>query len=81
MPDMKEVSDEVTKVARDAMYVAVGLGVLGFQRAQVRRQQVLKNLAAPRAEVEDRLGELVKHAHEQALEAGRQLKTLLRRAA
>jgi hypothetical protein len=55
MPELKDITDEVTRVTRDAAYVAVGLGVLGFQRAQVRRQQVLKNLAGPRAELEERL--------------------------
>ncbi len=30
--------------AKDAAYVAVGLGLMGFQRAQVRRQEVLKQL-------------------------------------
>lgn len=30
---------------KDAAYVAVGLGLLGFQRAQVRRREVMKQLS------------------------------------
>ena len=46
MPDvtnMSTISKGVTDLARDAAYVAVGLGVLGYQRAQVQRNE-LKNL-------------------------------------
>jgi hypothetical protein len=41
--DKGRVAKSVTDLARDAAYVAVGLGVLGFQRAQVQRNE-LKNL-------------------------------------
>jgi hypothetical protein len=34
--------DDVAKQARDAAYVGVGLGVLAFQRAQVRRKELLR---------------------------------------
>jgi hypothetical protein len=44
MPELKDVTNEITKTARDAAYVVVGLGVLGFQRAQVRRQELQKRL-------------------------------------
>jgi hypothetical protein len=42
MPEIKDITQEITKTARDAAYVAVGLGVLSFQRAQVRRQALAK---------------------------------------
>jgi hypothetical protein len=32
--------------ARDAVYIAVGLGVLGFQRAQVRRRELQQHVDA-----------------------------------
>jgi hypothetical protein len=35
----------VTDLARDAAYVAVGLGVLGYQRAQVQRIELKNKLA------------------------------------
>ena len=56
MPQVKEVTEGISRTARDAVYVAVGLGVLGLQRAQVRRQELLKRLADPRISFEERLG-------------------------
>jgi hypothetical protein len=41
--NMSTISKGVTDLARDAAYVAVGLGVLGYQRAQVQRVE-LQNL-------------------------------------
>jgi len=43
MPDattMRTISKGVADLARDAAYVAVGLGVLGYQRAQVQRNEL-----------------------------------------
>ena len=40
--NISTLSKGVTDLARDAAYVAVGLGVLGYQRAQVQRVE-LKN--------------------------------------
>jgi len=39
------LSKGVTDLARDAAYVAVGLGVLGFQRAQVQRVELQNRLS------------------------------------
>ncbi len=39
------LSKGVTDLARDAAYVAVGLGVLGYQRAQVQRIELKNKLA------------------------------------
>jgi hypothetical protein len=38
----------VTHTARDAMYVAVGLGLLGFNQAQVRRRELTSTLTTVR---------------------------------
>jgi hypothetical protein len=38
------VGTHVTSVAKDATYTAVGLGVLGFQKAQVRRREIQRAL-------------------------------------
>lgn len=40
MTDRNDLAAAMAHRARDAAYVAVGLGVLGFQRAQVQRRQV-----------------------------------------
>jgi hypothetical protein len=48
MPDVSNVSaisKGVTDLARDAAYVAVGLGVLGYQRAQVQRVELKNRLS------------------------------------
>ena len=57
MPEFKDVTDEITKTARDAAYVVVGLGVLGFQRAQVRRQELQKRLT-DRSQIQGHLGDV-----------------------
>ena len=47
MPELTNIntlSKGVGNLARDAAYVAVGLGVLGFQRAQVQRVELTKQL-------------------------------------
>lgn len=58
MPEIKDITEEITKTARDAAYVVVGLGVLGVQRAQVRRQELMKLLAEPKSQVEEAIGEV-----------------------
>ena len=62
MPEFKvdSVVDEVTNAVRDAFYVTVGLAVIAFQRAQVQRQELRKQL-------ESQLGD----AREQVQRAGR----------
>jgi hypothetical protein len=60
MPDvtnMGAVAKGVTDLARDAAYVAVGLGVLGYQRAQVQRVE-LKNRFSKDASLDQRLSEM-----------------------
>jgi hypothetical protein len=57
MPEIKDITQEITKAVRDAAYVVVGLGVLGVQRAQVRRQELVKRLAEPRTQIEAKVGD------------------------
>lgn len=47
---------ELSKTLKDAAYVAIGFGVIGFQRAQVRRQDLLRELRVQRARLEDQAG-------------------------
>jgi hypothetical protein len=49
--NLTSLSKGVTDLARDAAYVTVGLGVLGYQRLQVHRTELQNRLAA-----DDRLG-------------------------
>jgi hypothetical protein len=39
-PTGDDLFSQVSAVASDALYVAVGFGVLGFQRLQVRRREL-----------------------------------------
>ena len=45
---------------RDAAYVAIGMGVIGFQRAQTRRQDLRKQFAEQRSAFESRGADVVK---------------------
>ena len=53
--NISTLSKGVTDLALDAAYVAVGLGVLGYQRAQVQRVE-LKNRLSKDFSLDQRLG-------------------------
>lgn len=42
--------DDLTNAVKDAAYVSVGLGVIAFQRLQVRRNELAKALSGPAEE-------------------------------
>ncbi len=44
--------DQLSQTLKDGAYAAVGLGVLGFQRAQVRRHELTEQLKAQRGSFE-----------------------------
>ncbi|WP_436792955.1 hypothetical protein [Actinospongicola halichondriae] len=49
--------DDISKTLKDSLYVTIGLGVIAFQKAQVQRQELRKqvegNLAGTRSLVSD----------------------------
>lgn len=47
---------DVNKALADAAYVTVGFGLLGFQRAQVRRHELTKQLEALARTVDEAVG-------------------------
>ncbi len=55
--DVAETTD-LTKTLREATYVAIGFGVLGFQRAQVRRRELAKQLESQRPDLGVQLAEV-----------------------
>jgi hypothetical protein len=61
MPDLPTnlgtLSKGVTDLARDAAYVAVGLGVLGYQRVQLERVELQKRLSGDFA-LDERIGDV-----------------------
>jgi ElaB/YqjD/DUF883 family membrane-anchored ribosome-binding protein len=53
MPEI--TADDVTKIAKDALYVGVGAGVIAFQKAQVQRVQLTETVTAQVDEVRTRI--------------------------
>ena len=51
---------DVTKTLKDAAYITVGLGVIGFQKAQVRRQELRKQLGTQLADTRGQVTKLAK---------------------
>jgi ElaB/YqjD/DUF883 family membrane-anchored ribosome-binding protein len=49
--------DQVTQAVKDAGYVIVGLGVIAFQRAQVRRRELAEALKANSKTIESQVTE------------------------
>ena len=49
---------DLTKTLKDALYVGVGFGVLTFQRAQVQRQELQKQLGQQLDEARDTVQKL-----------------------
>ncbi len=48
--------DDVTNAVKDAAYVSVGLGVIAFQRLQVRRNELEKALSGQADDAKGALG-------------------------
>ena len=78
MPERHDLGSEVTGLARDAVYVAVGLGVLGVQRAQVHRVELRRRLRRDLGELD--LGERLEDARSAVTAAVEQLDQLLEEA-
>lgn len=53
MPELHDFTDDAAGRARDAAYVVVGLGVLGYQRVQVQRVALEQKLSE--TDLEDRI--------------------------
>ena len=53
--DITKAARDIANVAKDATYVVIGAGVLGFQKAQVQRQELLKRLAESKVDGKSRL--------------------------
>jgi ElaB/YqjD/DUF883 family membrane-anchored ribosome-binding protein len=83
----------VTEAMKEAAYVTVGFGVLGFQRAQVRRHELTKQLKPQlgelvtnvdqvlqpvRQELEQRLDQVEDHLGGQARDAVRTARAVVR---
>lgn len=62
---MRSISvDDIPKMVEDTVYTAVGLGVLGFQRVQVQRQQLKRSLSSSYGDAREAFDDRVKVAEE-----------------
>jgi DNA anti-recombination protein RmuC len=57
---------ELTKTLKDAAYITIGVGVIAWQRAQVRRREVEQQLRAPRQQLESQVVEARDQLHKLA---------------
>jgi hypothetical protein len=77
MPEVTNISalsKSVTDLARDAAYVVVGFGVLGFQRVQVQRVDLQNRLS------KDSLDEQLSSVRSEVTKGAKQLDGLLENA-
>jgi hypothetical protein len=65
---------DLRKTATDAGYVTVGLGVLGFQQAQVRRRELRQTVGEKTHGLRDRIETGARSANDWAQELGTQVK-------
>ena len=56
--DVSKAAADLNQVVKEGAYVAVGLGVLGFQRAQVRRVELTKQLTGIAKQLEAQVGQM-----------------------
>jgi hypothetical protein len=57
MTELTDLTTDFTEFARDAAYVVIGLGVLGFQKAQVQRVELTNKLTGD-LNLDERLAEV-----------------------
>jgi hypothetical protein len=56
--DITRTAQDLSRVAQDTAYVAVGLGVVGFQRAQVVRRELMQQADPQRVLAEGTVAEV-----------------------
>lgn len=75
----RDITKDLTRLAEDAAYVAIGFGVLGFQRAQVRRREMAKRLEKQLAGMEMPIGDARRELSKTLKELDRQLEQVIER--
>ncbi len=53
--DITKAVKDVATVAKDATYVVIGAGVLGFQQIQVQRHELMKRISDPKVDFEGKV--------------------------
>jgi len=60
IPTPKAAAEDLTKLAKDAVYVSIGLAVIAFQKAQVQRQELRKQVSGQVDDAKTQLQSLTK---------------------
>ena len=61
MPEIRTpAAEDLTKLLKDAVYVSIGLGVIAVQKAQVRRQELSKQVSGQVDDAKSQLQSLTK---------------------
>lgn len=75
---MQEITtDDITQVAKDGFYVAVGAGVIAFQKAQVQRVQLTETLKSTATEARTELAKAAGTAEAVAADVRARLEALV----
>jgi ribosome recycling factor len=53
--DITKAAKDIVNVAKDATFVVIGAGVLGFQQAQVQRRELAAKLHDPSSNISERV--------------------------
>lgn len=78
--DLTRTAEDLSKVAQDAAYVAVGLGVVGLQKTQVARRELLGQIEKQADVLEGPLSEVRQQVAKAWKEFDRALGKLIERA-
>ena len=77
--DFQKVAGDLTKVVQDAAYVAIGLGIMGFQQAQLRRRELLDEIERQRSMMDAPVGDARKELAKAVKEFDRNLSQVIER--
>ncbi|MCU0270687.1 MAG: hypothetical protein MUF83_18865 [Acidimicrobiales bacterium] len=58
--ELQEIPNEVVRIARDAVYITIGMGVIAYQNLQSGRHELEERLEAQVTETREQLGSLDK---------------------
>ena len=53
--DITKAAKDIANVAKDATFVVIGAGLLGFQQAQVQRRELVAKLQDPSSNISERV--------------------------
>lgn len=69
--DLDDLDEKVTGLAKDAVYITIGFGVLALQKTQVRRREVVSALGDRFDTTRDQVEEMVKTVEKQVRDLAR----------